>query len=225
MAFYGAILLVVLLGASAACLVYVERVQSALQQCAPESRSMRPGLAWLMVVPFLGAAWQFRVALAVGKSFGQEFSGRGLPGYQRGLRGLGLAKSVVDALALVLFVVAVVVAAASPQLFDESGRHTVAEGIYVSALLGCCVLLVPALGLWIAYWGRLGVASRLLQRLVMEGMRRRAWSQGWWPWWQAGPDLHACPGCGRMLPAERFCGWCGEPQAGGAPTGSSARHQ
>ena len=50
----------------------------ALARCAPSSRTMAPGLVWLMLIPVFGLFWAFRVVNRVATSLRNEFQRRGL---------------------------------------------------------------------------------------------------------------------------------------------------
>jgi type IV pilus assembly protein PilA len=49
----------------------------ALGKCSSASRTMEPGLVWLMLVPFVNLVMQFLVVIALAKSLGNEFRARG----------------------------------------------------------------------------------------------------------------------------------------------------
>lgn len=59
---------------------YLLTLQKALDKCAPTSRTMQPGLVWLLLVPFFNVIWHFFVVLAMAKSLANEFARRGMPG-------------------------------------------------------------------------------------------------------------------------------------------------
>ena len=84
---------------------YLLTLMRALQKCSPQSRTMAPGLVWLLLIPLVNLVWQFFVVMALSNSLGNEFRARGMvnaprePGKQ-----LGLAMSVCSVCGLVPFV-------------------------------------------------------------------------------------------------------------------------
>ena len=82
-------------------------VHRALAHCAPSSRTMAPGLVWLVLVPFVSLFWPFRVVGAVATSLHNEFVRRGLPTDPAPGKALGTAYAtlaVLSAIPLVNFV-------------------------------------------------------------------------------------------------------------------------
>jgi hypothetical protein len=70
---------------------YLLTLSRALEKCSPASRTMQPGMVWLMLIPFFGLIWNFFIVLALANSLGREFPARGVthfdpePGKSRGL--------------------------------------------------------------------------------------------------------------------------------------------
>jgi hypothetical protein len=58
---------------------YLITLQNALGKCAPGSRTMDPGMVWLLLIPLFHLVWSFFVVMALGKSLGNEFRRRGIP--------------------------------------------------------------------------------------------------------------------------------------------------
>lgn len=58
---------------------YLLMLQNALNKCAPVSRTMEPGMVWLMLIPLFHLIWQFLVVVALAKSLGNEYRRRGIP--------------------------------------------------------------------------------------------------------------------------------------------------
>lgn len=58
---------------------YILTLQGALNKCAPPSRTMEPGMVWLLLIPFFNLIWHFFVVLGLAKSLGNEFKRRGIP--------------------------------------------------------------------------------------------------------------------------------------------------
>lgn len=57
---------------------YLLTLSKALSKCAPTSRTMEPGMVWLMFIPLFNLVWQFLVVQALAKSLGNEFRARGI---------------------------------------------------------------------------------------------------------------------------------------------------
>lgn len=72
-----------LLSFSLLCLVpaifYLLTLQKTLERCAVSSRTMQPGMIWLLLVPLFNVIWSFFVVLAIAKSLASEFARRGMP--------------------------------------------------------------------------------------------------------------------------------------------------
>lgn len=72
-----------LFGFSLLCLVpavfYLLTLQKALERCAVSSRTMQPGMVWLLLVPLFNMIWNFFVVLALARSLANEFARRGMP--------------------------------------------------------------------------------------------------------------------------------------------------
>jgi type IV pilus assembly protein PilA len=67
------------LGMFVAYIFFLVSLSSALSKCSRTSRTMEPGLVWLMLVPVVGFVMQFLVVIALAKSLGNEFRARGIP--------------------------------------------------------------------------------------------------------------------------------------------------
>jgi hypothetical protein len=57
---------------------YLLTLQSALAKCPPGSRTMEPGMVWLLLIPLFHLVWHFFVVMALGNSLGNEFRRRGI---------------------------------------------------------------------------------------------------------------------------------------------------
>ena len=83
------------LGVLLVCLVigvfYLLTLMRTLQKCAPQSRTMEPGMVWLLLIPFFNWIWSFFVVTALSNSLANEFRVRGMvnaprePGKQLGM--------------------------------------------------------------------------------------------------------------------------------------------
>src|SRR5579872_6112282 len=57
---------------------YILTLQGALQKCSEASRTMQPGMVWLLLVPLFNLIWHFFVVTAMASSLGSEFKRRGM---------------------------------------------------------------------------------------------------------------------------------------------------
>ena len=74
----GTVFLVVLLGMLALTIAYILTLSRTLQKCSPASRTMQPGMVWLLFVPILNLVWNFLVVNAISESLTKEFRLRGV---------------------------------------------------------------------------------------------------------------------------------------------------
>jgi hypothetical protein len=58
---------------------YLLTLQNALAKCPPGSRTMEPGMVWLMLIPLFHIVWHFFVVMALANSLGNEYRRRGIP--------------------------------------------------------------------------------------------------------------------------------------------------
>jgi hypothetical protein len=58
---------------------YLLTLQNALAKCAPVSRTMEPGMVWLLIIPLVHLVFGFFVVIALANSLGNEFRRRGIP--------------------------------------------------------------------------------------------------------------------------------------------------
>ena len=52
---------------------YLLTLQTALQRCSPSSRTMSPGLTWVMLIPLVNLLWHFVVVVKISQSLHNEF--------------------------------------------------------------------------------------------------------------------------------------------------------
>lgn len=57
---------------------YCLTLSRALTKCAPSSRTMEPGMVWLLLIPLVNLIWHFFVVIALAKTLGNEFRARQL---------------------------------------------------------------------------------------------------------------------------------------------------
>ena len=67
------------LGLLAIGIVYIAFLSGVLRKCSPASRTMEPGMVWLLLVPLLNVVWNFLVVTALARSLGNEFRLRNIP--------------------------------------------------------------------------------------------------------------------------------------------------
>ena len=58
---------------------YFGLLAGVLRKCSPSSRTMQPGLVWLLLIPLFNLVWNFIVVLAIADSLGNEFRLRNIP--------------------------------------------------------------------------------------------------------------------------------------------------
>jgi hypothetical protein len=70
---------------------YILTLQKALRKCAPQSRTLEPGLVWLYLIPIVNLVIAFIIVLGMAKTLRNEFNRRGMqvpdrePGQATGL--------------------------------------------------------------------------------------------------------------------------------------------
>jgi hypothetical protein len=85
-------------------IAYIAFLSGVLRKCAPSSRTMQPGMVWLLLLPLFNLVWNFLVVIALADSLGNEFRLRNLqtddpkPG-----KSIGIAMAVCGACGIVPF--------------------------------------------------------------------------------------------------------------------------
>jgi hypothetical protein len=132
------ILIVLIVALVVVEILYILALRRALGKCSPTSRTMDPGMVWLLIVPVVGQVWNFFVVLNIAKSLGNEFRLRGIPtpDPEPG-KMIGLAMSVCGVVALIPKLLPSVAAIALPAALAH-------------------------LFLWIYYWTKINGYSRML---------------------------------------------------------------
>jgi hypothetical protein len=74
----GIFALLVLAGFLVIAIFYLQTLSNALRKCSMMSRTMQPGMVWLLLVPFFNIIWQFFVVLALAQSLGNESRARNI---------------------------------------------------------------------------------------------------------------------------------------------------
>lgn len=70
---------------------FILTLSRALAKCSPQSRTLPPGMLWLLLIPLVNLVWQFFVVMGMSNSLGNEFRARGManapqePGKQLGI--------------------------------------------------------------------------------------------------------------------------------------------
>ena len=140
--------------------LYLRAQHRALQLCAPLNRTVQPGLVWLQVVPVLGLLFQFFVVRALHDSLVREWRSRMLPENALPRNGVGLAKTIVDFVAVVLLM------SGASLLPEETPRHTTAllNSAGDALMWTGCATLTVSLVLLIVYWNQLSVKTLVLRQ-------------------------------------------------------------
>jgi hypothetical protein len=86
-------------------ILYVLTLTKALNKCSVASRSLEPGMLWLLLVPFVNIVWHFFVVLGMTKTLTSEFRGRNIPITDEMLgNSIGLAMCICGACMIIPFV-------------------------------------------------------------------------------------------------------------------------
>jgi hypothetical protein len=86
-------------------IAYVAFLSGVLSKCSPTSRTMQPGMVWLLIIPFVHIIWNFFVISALARSLRNEFNLRNIqvadaePG-----KSVGIAMAICGACNMVPFV-------------------------------------------------------------------------------------------------------------------------
>jgi hypothetical protein len=59
-------------------ILYIVSLQKVLSKCAPQSRTMQPGMVWLLLIPLFNLIWHFLVVIGIANSLAKEFARRGM---------------------------------------------------------------------------------------------------------------------------------------------------
>lgn len=85
------LLIIFVIGALVAQILYLVTLQNTLKAVKPENREMEPGQVWLVFIPLFGIVWQFIMVTKIADSLKKEFNQRGIeagedrPGYNLGI--------------------------------------------------------------------------------------------------------------------------------------------
>lgn len=70
--------------------IYISTLRKVLLKCSAENRSISPRSIWLLLIPLFNLFWHFFVVWRVASSLGKEFESRGIKGFFRPGRIIGL---------------------------------------------------------------------------------------------------------------------------------------
>jgi hypothetical protein len=96
-----AIILVLVALSLVVAIFYILTLSRALQKCSPQSRTMQPGMAWLLLIPLVSIIWHFFVVLALSASLGNEFRARNIVAPPEPGKGIGLALCICSAVSII----------------------------------------------------------------------------------------------------------------------------
>lgn len=81
---------------------YLLTLQRTLEKCAVESRTLSPGLVWLLLIPVFGLVWNFIVVNGMSRSLHNEFRRRAIPNVEpEPGKGVGLAMCILAATSII----------------------------------------------------------------------------------------------------------------------------
>ena len=75
----GIVIVFVILAFLVVAIFYIRSLSGALRKCSPASRTMQPGMTWLLLIPLFNYIWNFIVVFALSKSLANEFRARNIP--------------------------------------------------------------------------------------------------------------------------------------------------
>jgi hypothetical protein len=144
-------------------ILYILTLFNTLRKCSVPSRTMRPGMVWLMLIPLFNMIWQFFVVQGLAQSVGHEFQARRIQNAEpRPGMPVGMAMCVCTVCALFPLFLLVIL------FWADSGAAT---GELPNWLLAVPLLLIVSvfaalahLVLWIIYWSKIASCSRMLKR-------------------------------------------------------------
>ena len=100
--FSGALFLTFFAIGIAVAIFYILTLSRALKKCHPASRTMEPGMLWLLLIPLFNLIWNFFVVQAMAKSLGAEFRLRNIPNADpEPGKSIGLAMAICGACSII----------------------------------------------------------------------------------------------------------------------------
>ena len=120
-------------------IAFLITLQSALERCAPQNRTVSPGQVWLSLIPLFNIVWQFILVARIAESLRREFAARQGTQFATGEdygKGLGTAMCALSLSSIVPFL-----------------------GILTGLAGTVC---------WIVYWARIAGYSRALESVIPD---------------------------------------------------------
>jgi len=74
---------------------YLWTLYKALSLCSPDSRTLSPGMVWLLLIPLFNIVWQFIVVSRLSSSLHNEFEKRGMHEHPAPGRSIGIATCIL----------------------------------------------------------------------------------------------------------------------------------
>jgi len=147
-------------------ILYLLTLSNALKKCSVSSRTMRPGMIWLMLIPVFNIIWQFFVVVGLAKSVDNEFQTRRIPNTQpRPGMSVGIAMCVCMVCAILPFLIFFLLGKVDNQS-ATTDIPTWAIPVLFLIFIGLLSELAH-LVLWIVYWTTIARCSRMLDRTAV----------------------------------------------------------
>ena len=100
--FSGAFFLTFFAIGIAVAIFYILTLSRALSKCHPASRTMEPGMVWLLLIPLFNLIWNFFVVQAMARSLANEFRLRNVPSPEpEPGKTIGLAMAICGACSII----------------------------------------------------------------------------------------------------------------------------
>jgi hypothetical protein len=196
--------------------LYLLTVQQTLKRCAPQNRTMAPGLVWLQIIPVFGLYWHFRNVYAVGQSLENEARARGIPAH-RPHQSLGVAMG----LCLIIGYGIMTAGTLSQQVVNgqPSFMYQVQNLRGLASIVALAGVITAAL-----YWMRIARSSREICTTAPPAWQPVPQPSGPYPSAlqsshqttsspnlvsQPDPSRVVCSQCGFAAPESRYCPRCG----------------
>jgi hypothetical protein len=80
---------------------YCLTLSKALNRCAPQNRTLSPGLVWLYLIPVFNLVWHFFIVINMARSLHAEFVYRGIVEEPNPGQGIGLAACILNVVAVI----------------------------------------------------------------------------------------------------------------------------
>ena len=83
-------------------IAYIAYLSGVLRKCSPQSRTMQPGMVWLLLIPLFNLVWNFLVVNALADTLANEFRLRAIPTADpKPGKSIGIAMAVCTAFAII----------------------------------------------------------------------------------------------------------------------------